>query len=153
MRVIGIDPGASGAIVLLEDGEPIEWLLMPTMKVGSTTKVNAASLARFIFESGALKVYVEFVHSMPKQGVTSSFNFGHSCGVIEGVLGAFMTPYELVTPQKWKKAAGLIGSDKDAARVKAIQMWPKWQCLDKKGQGQALADAALIAKFGVNKND
>jgi len=55
----------------------------------------------------------------------------------------------LVTPQKWKKAPGLIGSDKDAARGKAIQMWPKWQCLDKKGQGQALADAALIARFGT----
>jgi crossover junction endodeoxyribonuclease RuvC len=149
MRVIGIDPGASGAIVLLEDGEPIEWLLMPTMKVGSTTKVNAAALSRFIYDCDVKVAFVEHVHSMPKQGVSSSFNFGHSCGVVEGVLGAFEVSIELVTPQKWKKAAGLIGSDKDAARVKAIQMWPKWQCLDKKGQGQALADAALIARFGA----
>jgi len=64
-----------------------------------------------------------------------------------GVLGAMCIPHTMVTPQAWKKAAGLIGTDKDAARARAIQLWPKWRELDKKGKGQALADAALIAKF------
>lgn len=148
MRLIGIDPGASGAIVLLEDDYPIEWLLMPTMKVGSTTKVNSAALSRFIYECNVKVARVEHVHSMPKQGVSSSFNFGHSCGVIEGVLGAFEVSIELVTPQKWKKVAGLIGCDKDAARSRAIQLWPDWRALDSKAKGQAYADAALIARFG-----
>ena len=31
-RLIGVDPGASGALVLMEDGVPIEWMLMP--KIG-----------------------------------------------------------------------------------------------------------------------
>jgi len=48
MRVIGIDCGASGAIVLLEDGQPIEWTAMPTYKVGMATRVNAAALYDFI---------------------------------------------------------------------------------------------------------
>jgi crossover junction endodeoxyribonuclease RuvC len=153
MRLIGIDPGASGAIVVLENGEPIEWMLMPTMKVGSTTKVNAAALSYFIMcnteHNDGTVTRVEHVHAMPKQGVSSSFNFGHSCGVIEGVLGAREISIELVTPQKWKKAAGLIGTEKDAARVKAIQLWPSWRELDKKGAGQAYADAALIARYGA----
>ena len=153
MRLIGIDPGASGAIVVIENGEPIEWMLMPTMKVGSTTKVNAAALANFILcatdDADGTVARVEHVHAMPKQGVSSSFNFGHSCGVIEGVLGALEISIELVTPQKWKKAAGLIGTEKDAARVKAIQLWPSWRELDKKGAGQAYADAALIARYGA----
>jgi crossover junction endodeoxyribonuclease RuvC len=93
-------------------------------------------------------VYVEQVHAMPGQGVTSMFNFGHSCGTVMGVLGAMGLPCSLVTPQSWKKAAGLIGTDKDAARARAIQLWPKWRELDKKGKGQALADAALIALTG-----
>ena len=38
--------------------------------------------------------------------------------------------------------------DKDAARTRAIQLWPAWRDLDLKGKGQALADAALIARFG-----
>lgn len=148
MRVIGIDPGATGAIVLLEDGQPIEWAEMPVNKIGSTTRVNAAALTDFIASCCCTHVYVEAVHSMPKQGVASSFNFGHNVGTVMGVLGAMGLPHTLVTPQAWKKAMGLIGTDKDAARARAIQLWPKWRELDKKGKGQALADAALIAKYG-----
>lgn len=147
-RLIGVDPGASGAIVMLEDGVPIEWMSMPTMKVGSATRVNASALAAFLFDSHAEHVYVEQVGAMPGQGVASMFNFGHNCGTVMGVLGAMSIPHTLVTPQAWKKAAGLIGTDKDAARARAIQLWPDWRELDKKGAGQALADAALIARYG-----
>jgi len=150
MRALGIDPGATGALVLLEDGMPIEWTEMPTTKIGSATRVNAAALADFIASCCCEHVYVEQVHAMPGQGVSSMFNFGHSCGTIMGVLGAMGIPHTLVTPQAWKKAAGLIGTDKDAARARAIQLWPHWRSLDKKGKGQALADAALIAKHGEN---
>jgi crossover junction endodeoxyribonuclease RuvC len=146
MRVLGIDPGASGALVLLEDGHPIEWTEMPTIKVGTATRVNAPALADFIASCCCTHVFVEQVHAMPGQGVTSMFNFGHSCGTVMGVLGAMNIPHTLVTPQAWKKEAGLIGTDKDAARARAIQLWPKWRELDKKGKGQALADAALIAR-------
>ena len=148
MRTLGIDPGAAGAIVLLEDGQPIEWTEMPVNKIGSTTRVNAAALTDFIASCCCTHVYVEAVHSMPKQGVASSFNFGHNVGTVMGVLGAMGLPHTLVTPQAWKKAMGLIGTDKDAARARAIQLWPKWRDLDKKGKGQALADAALIARYG-----
>lgn len=148
MRIIGIDPGASGAIVLLEDDHPIEWMLMPTVKVGSASRVNASALADFICASEASHVYVELVGAMPGQGVTSMFNFGHSTGTVSGVLGALGVSHTLVTPQAWKKAAGLIGKDKDAARSRAIQLWPAWRELDAKGKGQALADAALIGRYG-----
>ena len=147
MRIVGIDPGASGALVLLIDGEPVEWMEMPTMKVGSATRVNASALADFLAACEPTSVLVEQVGAMPGQGVSSMFNFGHSCGVVMGVLGAMGIPCTLVTPQTWKKAAGLIGTDKDAARARAIQLWPKWRDLDKKGKGQALADAALIARY------
>jgi crossover junction endodeoxyribonuclease RuvC len=153
MRKIGIDPGVSGAIVVLYNGHPAESYRMPVMKIGSTSRVNASALAAMIrpYSSSLVptEVYVEQVGAMPGQGVSSMFSFGHSCGVIAGVLGAFEMRVELVTPQVWKKRAGLIGSDKDASRSRAIQMWPEWRELDKKGAGQALADAALIAYYGV----
>jgi crossover junction endodeoxyribonuclease RuvC len=149
MITIGIDPGASGAIVMMESDQPIEWMTMPTYKVGSATRVNASELAHFFKYHLIGHVYVEQVGAMPGQGVSSMFNFGHSCGTIMGVLGALGIPHTMVTPQKWKKAAGLIGTDKDAARTRAIQLWPNWRDLDKKGKGQALADAALIARYGA----
>lgn len=146
--IVGIDPGASGAIVIMEHNQPIEWMRMPTMKMGASTRVNAAAIAHFLQNYRIEKAYVENVHSMPKQGVASSFNFGHACGVVEGVLGACSIPIHMVTPQSWKKRAGLIGQDKDAARSLAIRTWPKWNALSKKLEGQALADAALIALWG-----
>jgi len=147
-RLIGVDPGVSGAIVMLEDGVPIEWMAMPTMKVGSATRVNASALAEFLKDSYGDHVYIEQVGAMPGQGVSSMFSFGHSTGTVMGVLGAIGIPHTLVTPQAWKKAAGLIGKDKDAARSRAIQLWPDWREMDLKGRGQALADAALIARYG-----
>jgi crossover junction endodeoxyribonuclease RuvC len=150
--IIGIDPGASGALVIMENNEPIEWMRMPTMKIGSTTRVNAAAVAHLLQEYQITKAYVENVHSMPKQGVASSFNFGHSCGVVEGVVAACGISIHMVTPQTWKKRAGLIGQDKDAARSAAIRLWPQWPALHKKLEGQAMADAALIAIYG-DRND
>lgn len=149
MRIVGIDPGISGAIVLLEDHEPTEWIEMPSMTVGKANRVNASALADFLASCEPHHVFVEQVGAMPGQGVVSMFNFGHSCGVVMGVLAAMGMSHTLVTPQAWKKAAGLIGTDKDAARSRAIQLWPKWRDLDKKGAGQALADAALIARYGA----
>ena len=153
MRKIGIDPGVSGAIVVLYNGQPSDAFRMPIMKIGKSSRVNASALAAMLRPYSAsyvpVQVYVEQVGAMPGQGVSSMFSFGHSCGVIAGILGAFKMPVELVPPQAWKKRAGLIGKDKDAARSRAIQMWPDWRELDKKGAGQAFADAALIAYYGV----
>ena len=149
MLILGIDPGASGAIVIMDGASIIEWAAMPVMKVGSATRVNAPALAAMLRGYEKLEAYVEQVGAMPGQGVASMFSFGHSAGVVAGVLGALEITVTLVTPQAWKKRAGLIGQDKDAARSRAIQIWPNWRALDVKGKGQALADAALIAKFGV----
>ena len=122
------------------------------MKTGSANRVNAPALAAmikpYLYLDKLLHAYVELVGSMPGQGVASMFSFGHSAGVIQGVLGAFEIPVTMVTPSQWKKRAGLTGQDKDASRVLAIQMWPSWRELDKKGAGQAYADAAFIALYG-----
>jgi crossover junction endodeoxyribonuclease RuvC len=152
MIKIGIDPGLSGAIVIFEDGVPTECYRMPTMKIGAANRVNPYALASIIRPSIYADIetvaYVEQVGSMPGQGVASMFSFGHAAGVIQGVLGAFRIPVKMVTPQSWKKKAGLTGKNKDASRTLAIQMWPDWRELDKKGVGQAYADAAFIALYG-----
>ena len=146
---IGIDPGCSGAVVILKNGRPTTWFRMPTMQIGKQTRVNASALAFMMPPEGEyVCAYVEQVSAMPGQGVSSMFSFGHACGVVQGVLGALQIPVTMVTPQSWKKRAGLINSVKDASRTKAIQTWPEWRDLDKIGAGQAYADAAFIALYG-----
>lgn len=150
---IGIDPGCCGAAVVLVGAKVADLLLMPTLKVGKSTRVNGAALAAWLirWHGSETRAYIESVHAMPAQGVASVFTFGHAAGVAEGVIQGLGIPYDLVTPQGWKQRAGLIGSDKDAARSRAIQLWPEWRDLDAKAKGQALADAALIALFGKNQ--
>lgn len=145
---IGIDPGTSGALVLLRNGEPVSWLNMPLIKVGTSTRVNGAQVGHFLATFPNVPVFIELVHAMPKQGGTSGFTFGHAAGMVQGITQALGHPLTLVTPQKWKKAAGLIGTEKDAARSHAILLWPGWRELDAKVKGGALADAALIGRFG-----
>ena len=147
--VLGIDPGCSGALVLVtQQGGYIDHLAMPIIKVGTKSRVNGAAVAAWV-NSGITHAYLEQVGAMPGQGTASMFTFGHAAGVAEGILQGLNIPYTLVTPQAWKKSAGLIGSDKDAARSRAIQLYPELRALDAKAKGQAIADALLIARFGV----
>ena len=124
------------------------WGVMPTMLEGTAKRINGASLASLWRFAKIDIAFMEQVGAMPGQGVTSMFTFGHAAGTVRGVLGALEIPVRMITPQAWKKHVGLMNKDKDAARSLAIQMWPNWRVLDKKGEGQALADAALIARYG-----
>ncbi len=148
--VLGIDPGCSGALVLVtEQGGYIDHLAMPTIKVGTKSRVNGAAVSAWLRQYGVTHAYLEQVGAMPGQGTASMFTFGHAAGVAEGILQGLNIPYTLVTPQAWKKSAGLIGSDKDAARSRAIQLYPELRALDAKAKGQAIADALLIARHGI----
>lgn len=148
--VLGIDPGCSGALVLItEHGGYIDHMAMPTIKVGTKSRVNGAAVAAWVRQYGITHAYLEQVGAMPGQGTASMFTFGHAAGVAEGILQGLNIPYTLVTPQAWKKSAGLIGSDKDAARSRAIQLYPGIRALDAKAKGQAIADALLIARHGI----
>ncbi|EBZ4662817.1 hypothetical protein EBJ67_08325 [Salmonella enterica subsp. enterica serovar Bovismorbificans] len=148
--VLGIDPGCSGSLVLItEQGGYIDHLAMPTIKVGTKSRVNGAAVSAWIRQYGISHAYLEQVGAMPGQGTASMFTFGHAAGVAEGILQGLNIPYTLVTPQVWKKSAGLIGSDKDAARSRAIQLYPGLRALDAKAKGQAIADALLIARHGI----
>ncbi len=150
--IAGVDPGLTGAIALLhDDGRFFGVFDMPTMAKGSGKKrcVNAADLSKILSDQHEMtvKVVLERVSAMPKQGVSSVFSFGESYGVCRGVVAALGIPLEQVTPQAWKKKFSLIGKDKDAARTLAIETWPLAPLSRKKDQGRA--DALLIAKFGL----
>jgi crossover junction endodeoxyribonuclease RuvC len=150
---IGIDPGVSGAIALLNSkGECLHVEDMPTMILnGKKQQVNAVELARMLerwhnLSKEPLVAFLEAVSAMPGQGVSSMFNFGMGYGIVQGVLATQRIPFVLVRPQQWKKRAGLIGAEKDKARTIAQQLFPSVDLSRKKDIGRA--DAILIAKYG-----
>ena len=155
--IASIDPGVGGSLVVLSTaGGYIDHLIMPTIKVGSKNRVNGAAIAAFLAQYDIAHAFLEKVQAMPgggerKMGASSAFTFGHAAGLVEGIISGAGIPMTLVTPQAWKKHAGLIGSDKDAARSRAVQLFPGLRVLDLKGKGQAVADALLIGLYGLSQ--
>ena len=155
MLIIGIDPGLSGSICFLEDGKILDVVEMPTMIDGKKNKrqVNGAQIFYEIskrtskIEKVNLKVVIEQVSAMPGQGVTSMFNFGQSFGILKGICSAMQLPMYFVRPTKWKKYFGLINSEKDASRTRAIEMFPYFSSHLSKKKDSNKADAILIASF------
>ena len=115
MRIIGIDPGLSGGIAILDDLKIFDVFDMPIMSEGKKNKnqLNSAQLVNIIKKhivSGNTFVIVEQVSAMPGQGVTSMFNFGQTFGSIKGICAALNLPIFYVRPAKWKKHFELINS-------------------------------------------
>ena len=155
MKIIGIDPGLSGAIAILDNKKVLNILDMPVMSEGKKNKrqLNSALLVNIIKEniekSEEIAVVVEQVNAMPGQGVTSMFNFGQTFGAIKGVCAALELPIFFVRPSKWKKHFELIKTSKDASRTKAIEMYPSLADQLSKKKDVNKSDAILIARFFV----
>ena len=153
MKIIGIDPGLSGAIAVMHDKKVINMYDMPVMAEGKKNKrqLNSSQLVNIIkeniHEDEETIVVVEQVNAMPGQGVTSMFNFGQTFGAIKGVCAALKLPIFFVRPSKWKKYFELINSSKDASRTKVIEMYPTLSGQLAKKRDVNKSDAVLIAKF------
>ena len=159
MIIIGIDPGVSGAISVLENKKVIDVFEMPTMIDGKKNKkqVNGSGLTNIIvntldfrnteFKKDEVVIVVEHVNAMPGQGVTSMFNFGQSFGVIKGICAALKLPIYFVRPTKWKKHFNLIKTNKDASRTKVIEAYPEISSKLSRKKDSNKADAILIARY------
>lgn len=143
--IMGLDPGASGAVAFYYPNSP---QLISAYDVPLVDGyINASALYDLIRQYGPELAVVEIVHSMPKQGVSSSFSFGRAYGTALGVIGAMKIPVVHVSPTKWKKYFGL-SSDKESARALAISKWPaSLHFRRKKDHGRS--EAALLALYGA----
>ena len=132
-QYIGIDPGASGGIAAIQGG-PLAWPMPETER-------DIWELMKFFAKTPSF-VVIERVHSMPRQGVASSFKFGMSYGALRMAIVASGIPFEDVTPQKWMKALGcLSGGDKRVTKQRAQSLFPKLKIT------HATADSLLIAEY------
>lgn len=159
----GVDPGLSGAIVTLLDGEPGPMIDMPTFDNGTSNEVDAARLAQFIRENRAanpgayVSSCIERVRAMPStgpnrrtMGAQSSFNFGDGFGQVKAAFRLLGIKPTLVESQTWKRSMGLIGTDKDAARVLAIRRFPSAEPMLRRKKDSGRADGLLIALWHEN---
>lgn len=147
---IGIDPGLSGALGILDSaGEFVGACDLPVIRDRNLAWIDGDLLRSVLlgFE-GSKRVVIERVSAMPKQGVASSFQFGVGFGSILGVVQSLGLPLELVTPVTWKRALGL-SSEKHASLHKARLLFPAADLRLAKHDGRA--EALLIAHWAARR--
>lgn len=153
--IIGIDPGANGAVAILEasTGKLVQVFDMPSVEitVGGKNKKRVAPYLLAdelrLYDVLGTRAIVEHVAAMPGQGVSSMFAFGHAFGLAMGVLAGMGITADLVTPAKWKRDLK-VNPGKDGSRLLAMTLWPDQAKEFKRVKDDGRAEAALLAHWG-----
>ena len=152
MRILGVDPGASGALAVIDGTarDVIELDDMPVGKImiGKTAKnrISPEILGLWLRDVMPLDVaYVEEVGAMPRQGVSSVFTFGQAHGLILGAIASLGVRMVRVRPQLWQKT---VKAAQDP-RLTAVALYPGMASQLKRVKDKGRADALLIAHYGL----
>ncbi len=138
---LGIDPGANGALVALGEGGIMEGFIS-IVPFSKNTEHDIVHLLQCLHPDIDMCCFIEKVHAMPKQGVSSTFKFGRNYGVMIGILTALGIPYREVTPQAWQRAMSCLSKgDKNCTKAAAQKLFPSVKVT------HANADALLIAEY------
>lgn len=148
LRVLGVDPGLSGAVVLYT----------PTTGevVAKRDFKGIHAVARAVRDLGAHATFaiIEYVSARPGQGVTSMFHFGQSTGVPMGIFECLDIPWIDVVPQTWiawvKEYVGMDKLDPFNSCEAALQCAPP-AChkLFSRAKDHNTADAFFLALWGA----
>lgn len=148
---MGIDPGLGGALAfytpdlasLILVDMPVKWVKVSGKR---RRRLDKLTLHYVVREWEVVCAVMENVHSMPNQGVASSFVFGGVFHAAEQCLICNGIEPQLVTPQKWKKFFGL-SANKDEARALAMKKFPKYAHMFERKKDDGRAESALLALY------
>ena len=152
---IGIDPGQSGALAMIDKDNTIHTLSdWPGDEIGAAVIVRKIKMKADNPDHGLrgnksnIIGAIERVHSMPKQGVASTFKFGTNYGIWRGILAAFEIPFYTVGVHQWQKGVIQKAQDKKPALAAASRLFPTAELYGPRGGGKdGRADALLIAHW------
>jgi crossover junction endodeoxyribonuclease RuvC len=151
--ILSFDPGVHGAIAALADSEVVLLENLPTHVLtakgkGDRAELDIHTLHTMIAGLGPIEhAFVEKVGARPGQGVTSMYRFGQAVGSIYATLVVMGIPITHVLPQAWQRHHG-IGPTPDAARQRAVQLYPAIAPRLARKVDSNKADALLIACYG-----
>jgi crossover junction endodeoxyribonuclease RuvC len=141
MNYLGIDPGANGGIVLLDHTGNVVW----SHDLSKLTDSDCASIVSTASDKIRM-CHIERVGAMPRQGVSSTFKFGHNTGLVTGIVLACKVAYELVSPQVWQKHFAVGKHDSKTEHKRALKAVAQRLFPDQKITNNT-ADAFLIAEY------
>jgi crossover junction endodeoxyribonuclease RuvC len=151
MRVLGIDPGATGAAALFDPSKTVSsglrWIVVDLPVVDG--QLNAPELRDFIRKHAPDHCFTERLIGRVGWNASISFKLGRSYGSVAATVAVCDIPLTAVVPQKWKKHYGLIKTDKEQSRGRAIQLFPDQAPVLARKRDQNRAEAMLIAAYGA----
>lgn len=103
MYFLGIDPGANGAVCVLDPLNPT-----PTF-VSLSPKLMFFEVQQAIWDEvqdATVHATLEEVHSLYGMSAKSNFTFGGMFWRAKSLLESMQYPYELVQPKAWQQAVG-----------------------------------------------
>lgn len=140
MVIAGIDTGLSGYVAIRDSG----MVIYKVPLIGDT--LNCKELQDILIRHKVAHCFLEKAHSMPKQGIASTFKFGYVYGLLEATC-KLTTKLEIVHSKTWKNLI-LKGTakDKDAAVAFVNSLYPEITFKYKYEHNKA--DAICIAEYG-----
>lgn len=151
--VIGVDPGASGALAVYDtDTRKIATIIdMPSLTVvinkKKRTKIDTVTLYNW-FEAqkmmDAQLVMMEAVGGRPQQTASGGFVLGYGCGLLYMACIALKLPIETITPQVWKKTIGVPGKTKTVEQTNAKGKTIKVRVSDPDADGMIILRACEL---------
>ena len=151
---MGLDPGSSGGISILETKKNklpkiIFFMKMPTVSMYGKKIIDTIKLKNTIAKFQIDISIIEKVHAMPRQGVTSSFQFGRNFGGIETLSYLYSKRVDYVAPAIWKKSLGLGPSKKESLDLARLKFGDSdlWNVKSNDG----IAEASLLTLYWIEK--
>ena len=155
MLIAGIDPGANGAIAVLDSENPDSVALLD-LKKHSIIAIHEWLVEELDYHPSIF--WIEDVHSMHGMSAKSNFRFGKNIGMITAVAELFRNELSnTVTPKVWQKYIGVTAKGKaikkQVAKI-AQYLYPQAELHGKRGgllDGRS--DALMIAYYGLHNHE
>jgi crossover junction endodeoxyribonuclease RuvC len=117
---------------------------MPAVGSGAKARVDILAAAQWIAKHASSTGHIERGQALPGQGASSGFSYGRAVGAIEATVTLCRIPMILVEASVWKRRLNLPGKDKEAARQRALQLFPSQHALLARKKDHGRAEAALL---------
>ena len=151
MRVAGIDPGAQGAMCVLDSKDPA---YTEIFDLHNTTPYEAAD---WLFNQKVDRVFIEDVHSLYGMSAKSNFNFGYAVGLVNTIANIVLQgEYPiLIQPKAWQQAVGVTVKGgkfiKQQVADLVKNLYPHANIFGKRGTlKDGRSDAIMLAHYGLH---
>lgn len=141
---VGIDPGKTGAIAVIDDGGVLREIHDMPYAGG---EVVPSLVSGILALEGIHRVWIEKVGAHPRQGIASTWKFAQGYGTLLGVASSRRLSVRRVTPAKWKRTMK-VTAEKGTSRRLACELWPDWADQYRRVKDDGRAEACLIAEYG-----